>query len=94
MYFARDSSYSLRYSRLHGSSGNSKIYVARVLVGRYTIGGKGMKAPPSRNDPDNPGVRYDSVVDNVQNPSIFVKFVDNHCYPEYLITFARASIGY
>ena len=53
-----------------------------------------MKAPPSRNDPDNPGVRYDSVVDNVQNPSIFVKFVDNHCYPEYLITFARASIGY
>ena len=64
------------------------MYVARVLVGRYTSGGKGMKAPPSTNDPGNPGVRYDSVVDNVRNPSIFVIFVDNHCYPEYLITFA------
>ena len=65
--------------------------MAKVLVGRYTIGGRGMKAPPSRDEPGNPGVRYDSVVDNVRNPSIFVIFVDNHCYPEYLITFAGAN---
>ena len=74
VYFARNSSYSLQYSQLHG-----KMYVAKVLVGRYTTGERGMKAPPSRDEPGNPGVRYDSVVDNVRNPSIFVIFVDNHC---------------
>ena len=63
------------------------MYVARVLVGQYTNGAQGMKAPPSRNDPTNPGVLYDSLVDNVHNPSIFVIFIDHQCYPEYVITF-------
>ena len=63
------------------------MYVVKVLVGQFIAGSQGMKAPPPRNDSGNPGRLYDSVVDKVEDPSIFVIFVDNQCYPEYLITF-------
>ena len=87
VYFARDASYSLKYSK-RGSSGYCQMYVARVLVGRYTIGTKEMKAPPPIN-PTNPGLLYDSVVNDQRSPSIFVIFVDHQCYPEYLISFIK-----
>ncbi|XP_046843187.1 protein mono-ADP-ribosyltransferase PARP15-like [Xenia sp. Carnegie-2017] len=87
VYFARDASFSLDYSREQCSAGSQpKIYIAKVLVGKYTLGKEGLKAPPSRNDPSNPGLLYDSVVDNQNNPTMFVIFQDNQCYPEYLIT--------
>lgn len=89
VYFARDASYSLFYSqvpRLLSSGSQPKMYIAKVLVGKYTLGKKGLKAPPSRNDPSNPALLYDSVVDDVNNPTIFVIFQDNQYYPEYLIT--------
>ena len=35
----------------------------------------------------NPNETYDSVVDNVADPNIYVIFLDYKCYPEYLITF-------
>ena len=63
------------------------MYVARVLVGTFTAGTEGMRIPPLRNDPNNPVSLYDSVVNDVSNPTIFVVFTDNQCYPEYLITF-------
>jgi poly [ADP-ribose] polymerase 10/14/15 len=62
------------------------MYMAKVLVGEYTRGASGMKAPPSKNDPNNPGLRYDSVVDNPSNPSMYIIFQDNQYYPEYLLT--------
>ena len=62
------------------------MYIAKVLVGDYTCGKSGMKAPPSKNDPDNPGLLYDSVVDNTSNPTMYVIFQDNQYYPEYLLT--------
>ena len=54
----------------------------------YTGSGEvsSMKDPPGKS-PTNPNVLYDSVVDNVGNPSIFVGFYDAQAYPEYLITF-------
>jgi poly [ADP-ribose] polymerase 10/14/15 len=45
-----------------------------------------MKIPPAKN-PINPNVLYDTVVDHVRNPTIFVVFYDAQSYPEYLITF-------
>ena len=45
-----------------------------------------MLVPPAKS-PNNPNVLYDSVVDNIANPSIFVVFYDAQAYPEYLITF-------
>ena len=45
-----------------------------------------MLVPPAKS-PTNPNVLYDSVVDNIGNPSILVVFYDPQAYPEYLITF-------
>jgi len=44
-----------------------------------------MIVPPPKN-PSRPEILYESVVDNQGNPSIFVVFYENQCYPEYLIT--------
>ena len=46
-----------------------------------------MIVPPPKNDPGNPNAKFDSVVDNVNDPTIFVLFYDREHYPEYLITF-------
>ncbi|XP_046843185.1 protein mono-ADP-ribosyltransferase PARP15-like [Xenia sp. Carnegie-2017] len=87
VYFARDASFSLDYSREQCSAGSQpKIYIAKVLVGKYTLGKKGLKAPPSKNDPSNPALLYDSIVNDINNPCIYVIFQDNRYYPEYLIT--------
>ena len=87
VYFAKEAEYSARsqYSP-PGPTGLRHMYVARVLVGDYTVGKKDIIVPPSktRNDPTD---TYDSVVDQMPNPEIFVVFHDPQCYPEYLITF-------
>ena len=62
------------------------MYIARVLVGKYTKGKEGLIVPPPI-DENNQTVCYDSVVDNVAKPLIFVIFYDYQSYPEYLITF-------
>ena len=67
----------------------SKLYLAKVLVGSCAKGAGGMKAPPSKNDPNNPSVCHDSVVDNIFRPKIYVIFRDNQHYPEYLLTLRR-----
>lgn len=59
------------------------MYLCRVLTGDYTTGQQNMIVPPQKDT----GQKYDSVVDNVAKPSIFVIFHDSHAYPEYLITF-------
>lgn len=62
------------------------MYLAKVLVGKYTKGEKGMKQPPPI-DPDRPELLFDSVVDSIDDPTVFVVFHDDQCYPEYLVTF-------
>ena len=82
IYFATDASYSVNYAKTDGS-GIRYMYVARVAVGEFTVGSTEMKVPPKKSG----NISYDSVVNQVSNPSIFVMFYDNQYYPEYLITF-------
>lgn len=84
MYFARDASYSRRYTG--GASGGGAMYLARVLVGEYCQGYSGLAAPPPK-DQRKDNILYDSVVDRTLNPTIFVVFHDAQCYPEYIIRF-------
>ena len=62
------------------------MYLARVLVGKYCRGDFTMVVPPPKN-PFESEILYESVVDEPRNPSKFVVFYDNQCYPEYVITF-------
>ena len=88
MYFARDASYCIRFSEKDSVKGSTFfMYVAKVLVGICVEGKKKMRVLPKRNDLRNPELFYDSAVDNVDDPTIFVTFDDYQCYPEYLITF-------
>uniref|UniRef100_A0A3Q1BEU4 Poly [ADP-ribose] polymerase n=1 Tax=Amphiprion ocellaris TaxID=80972 RepID=A0A3Q1BEU4_AMPOC len=86
VYFAVDANYSAsRYSPAD-PSGLKRLYVARVLTGRYTVGTSSMKATPPRGS--DPTDCFDSLVNNQQQPSMFVIFHDDQAYPEYLITFS------
>lgn len=86
VYFAVRAEYSARSFSPADSSGLKRLYVARVLTGRYTGGQASMVTPPARGT--DPADCYDSLVDNQQNPDMFVIFHDVQAYPEYLITFS------
>lgn len=87
VYFARDAIFSCNQTYSPPDiSGCRYMYYARVLVGDYTTGNKDMVARPSKKSAD-PKETYDSVVNNMNNPSIYVLFKDYEFYTEYLITF-------
>ncbi|KAJ8249677.1 hypothetical protein COCON_G00228930, partial [Conger conger] len=79
-YFARDARYSHGYT---GASGVRTMFVCRVLVGCYTRGDSSYLRPPSKDGGDS--VFYDSCVDDVRNPSIYVVFEKHQVYPEYIL---------
>ncbi|XP_029967706.1 protein mono-ADP-ribosyltransferase PARP14-like [Salarias fasciatus] len=85
-YFAVNASYSAQdtYSKPNQNQ-EKRMYLCRVLTGEFALGKRDMIAPP----PKAPGSieMYDSVVDNVNTPSMFVIFHDTQACPEYLITF-------
>uniref|UniRef100_A0A8C7ZG84 Poly [ADP-ribose] polymerase n=1 Tax=Oryzias sinensis TaxID=183150 RepID=A0A8C7ZG84_9TELE len=85
-YFAVNASYSAQdtYSKPN-ANGEKIMYLCRVLTGDYTLGQQHMIAPPAKSSLSIE--LFDSVVDNVANPVMFVIFHDTQAYPEYLITF-------
>ena len=82
VYFARDASYSNSYANNEGD--HKTMYLAQVLVGRYAKSQGHFRAPPPLENGDG---LYNSVVDNLRNPSIFVIFFDDQVYPGHLITY-------
>lgn len=70
------------------------VFFARVLVGHFTTGTpKLRKPPPLYPNSDQFGKCYDSCVDNVDNPKIFVVFDSSQAYPEYLVEYAFTEDG-
>lgn len=80
VYFAINAAYSAR------DTYSPRDY-CRVLTGEYCQGAQGMKVPPNKPGAASTHILFDSVVDNLINPGIFVIFNDSQAYPEYLITF-------
>ncbi|NWR65587.1 PAR12 polymerase, partial [Bucorvus abyssinicus] len=80
-YFARDASYSNNYCS--EASYTKTMFLARVLVGEFTLGRSSYVRPPLK---DNQNF-YDSCVNDSSNPSIFVIFEKQQIYPEYLIEY-------
>ncbi|XP_070582463.1 uncharacterized protein [Erythrolamprus reginae] len=83
IYFAVAAGQSASYAQ-PDSEGLQYVFQARVLTGEYACGKQNMFLPPMK---ENGNDHYDSLVDIVSRPNIFVIFFDDHAYPEYLITF-------
>ncbi|XP_060593313.1 uncharacterized protein LOC132747821 isoform X3 [Ruditapes philippinarum] len=83
-YFARDAKYSHAYT---GSGPERFMFLVTVLVGDYTLGDRSYRRPP--NKPGNDHELYDSCVNNIDNPSIYIVFDKNQYYPEYLIQYHK-----
>ena len=91
VYFAKRASLSVldRYSP-PDAEGHKAVFVARVLTGDYGQGQRGLRAPPPR-PPGHALLRYDSAVDCLHRPSIFVIFHDTQALPTHLITCKHKS---
>uniref|UniRef100_A0A8C5PMB7 CCCH-type zinc finger antiviral protein n=1 Tax=Leptobrachium leishanense TaxID=445787 RepID=A0A8C5PMB7_9ANUR len=87
-YFARDASYSHKHS-LKDTDGKWTMLVARVLVGDYVTGNHTYRRPPFKLGSTTHC--YDSCVDNMVQPSIFVVFEKHQIYPEYLIEYEEVK---
>ena len=85
VYFARDAKFASRYAP-RDRRGLYTLYYAKVLTGEYTRGHTSMLAPPSKRNPNNPALHYDSTVNSVKKPKIFVVYYDSQVYPEYVLT--------
>lgn len=84
-YFSTTSKYSHGYTK--PVNGSRYMFFARVLVGKYTMGTSDLARPPAI-DPTRPfGILYDTCVNNMTNPNIFVVFDNEQCYPEFLIEY-------
>ncbi|XP_078529381.1 protein mono-ADP-ribosyltransferase PARP12-like [Lissotriton helveticus] len=83
-YFARDASYSHKYSKLTNTD-TRIMFVARVLVGDFVRGDASYLRPPNKISQTTS--TYNSCVDSESNPSIFVVFERHQIYPEYLIKY-------
>ena len=81
-YFARDASYSTAYAAPDKKQ-IQHIFICRMVVGDWSEGSNNQLTPGTKPD----GGLYDSTVDNVTNPTIFVAYHDAQVYPEYLVSF-------
>ena len=88
VYFARRADYSHGYTS-PDDQGKRTMYFTRVLCGEFTHGNSGMTVPPPKNSQVDPNLPFDSTVDDVSNPSIFVVYKDSQNYPAYLITYSK-----
>ena len=81
VYFARDAAYSsATVYATPDTKGRQYILASRVIVGDYCMGKEDALTPDVRDQSTQS--LYDSTVDNVENPSVFVTYHDAQAYPE------------
>jgi len=85
--FARSAKYSSNplYAKLDPATGAQAVFLCRVAVGQYCVGNGEMVAPPVRHGLE----LYDSTVDSLTNPTMYVSYHDAQAYPEYVVHFKQ-----
>ncbi|KAJ1122404.1 hypothetical protein NDU88_000891 [Pleurodeles waltl] len=86
-YFALNASYAHQYSK-SADKGLRYMFLAKVLVGKMALGKPTYCRPPALWDSY---ALYDSCVDHLLNPKIFVVFDSCQCYPLFLIQYKLLS---
>lgn len=85
-YFARDAMYSCSPTyATPDTDGYQHILLCNVICGEWIVGSHRMKVPPCK--PNNKYVSYETTVNKVNNPSVFVTYQDDQAKPLYLISF-------
>ncbi|CAM4880187.1 unnamed protein product [Rotaria socialis] len=79
VYFSTQASYSDSYTRASPNTNGRCMFLAKVLVGRSTLGNSHMKTAPTG---------YDSTTDNKM---IYVTYHDDQAYAAYLISYVRVN---
>lgn len=89
VYFAVQAQYSCSntYSK-PDPNGVKRMYLSRVLTGEYAKGKSDMRVAPQKPGGASHEL-YDSVVNDVGNPSMFIIFNDTQAYPDYLVAFKQ-----
>ena len=94
-YFAVYASYAAQFANeaeVDARIGRSVryLFLCAVKVGEFCEGREHLRRPPKREDGRG---MYDSVVDDVEVPSVFVTFDNAQALPMYLITFSFDAAG-
>lgn len=84
-YFAVDAKQIDNYATA-SDEGYRYMYMARVLAGCCAQGSKGLQRPPPV-DLSRPNELADAVVDDVDQPRIYVIFRNQQIYPEFLVQY-------
>ena len=90
-YFALNPAYSAhpRYSTPN-SEGLQFMFVCSVICGEYCRGNPRMKVPDCKPNTNN--VLYETTVNDILKPTVFVTFQDNQAVPMYLIAFKNKDL--
>ncbi|XP_045581072.1 protein mono-ADP-ribosyltransferase PARP12 [Procambarus clarkii] len=82
-YFFSDVDRAFRYSVPDARYDKSYLLVAQVAVADITKGDGTIESPPL--DPET-GVTSDTTVNDVETPTVYVKYDKNEYYPQYVVT--------
>jgi len=61
------------------------MMMVRVVTGKYCRGNSSLKTAPYK--PGSETEQYDSVVDDVSNPTMYAVYHDASAYPEYIVKY-------
>jgi poly [ADP-ribose] polymerase 10/14/15 len=92
VYFAQHASYSANpvYAK-DGPDGLCRMFLCRVAHGLYCVGSDNALTPDVLDAKTHR--LYNSTVDNVANPNMWVTYHDGQAYPEYLVYFRKRDQG-
>eukprot|EP01083_Nonionella_stella_P070158 187568_1 len=87
-YFARDAIYSVSYAEQSRWDNRCRMFLCKVLCGESVRGSNGITLQewPKKHGDE---LIYDSLVDDIQDPTIFVIHDDIRAYPMYIVHFTK-----
>ena len=92
IYFAQSPCVADRFAKPNGASTTRHLLLCSVHLGWWATGSRGMVRPPPVDCEYPNGRLYDSVVDDVITPSIYVVFNSGQAYPLYRVTYSICGI--
>lgn len=61
------------------------MFYCSVICGQWCVGNQNMKIPSSK--PNSNNIPYETTVDSIHSPTIFVTYKDDQAKPTYLVSF-------